>query len=427
MSHRTHVCIIGAGPAGASAAYFLARAGARVTLVDRANFPRDKTCGDFCSLRSILMLERMGIDLDSDFNSADATTPAQTIRAIQMISPGGVRVTTSAEHTVFGGLPRVVARYALDHAIVNAAIQAGVEFRPGLRAVGIEQNTELGLKQNTKQDNATVRVTFTTNTNATTSTESIEADFVIACDGANSPTRRWLGQPEFATRHSAFAVRRYVSGLRLKAPDTIQIYYLRELLPFYGWVFPAGPGRANIGVGLPADRLRGPLNQHSATSHACGLREHLERFSKHPLVMDACEVPPDQTGPIHGHPLPFASGLRPTNSQLTVGRVLFAGDAAGLIHPLSGEGIDFALESGELAANAILETMQSEDASAAFAGYTRRCRERIVQPCERAYYGRFFLKHPRWLDRYFRGVLLADQRAAGAGITAAAQLAGALL
>jgi flavin-dependent dehydrogenase len=252
----------------------------------------------------------------------------------------------------------------------------------------------------------------------------LDADFLIVADGANSQLRRWLAAPEFPVRHSAFALRQYLDGLRLPLPRTIQVFYLRELLPYYGWVFPLSESRANVGVGAAAGRLRFPERDEP------GLRALLSGFLQNPLVEGALggPAPGGQSQTVGGHPLHFASGIRPARSPLVLDRAIFAGDAAGLIHPLSGEGIDFALESGELAALSIRAAADSGDfraAGLALQAYQQHCYQRWIAPCERAANLRWLLRRPRLVDRYFRAVQDRDLRAPGPG-HAAARLAGTL-
>src|SRR3954470_22790736 len=120
------VAIVGAGPAGSSAATFLARQGARVTLLERARFPRDKICGDGCTPRSVWMLERMGLGAWPEAEAA----PADSVYAV---SPGGEVLEAAIPARLFGGKALIISRQVLDERLVRHAVQAGAELREGVR------------------------------------------------------------------------------------------------------------------------------------------------------------------------------------------------------------------------------------------------------------------------------------------------------
>lgn len=360
-----HVAIVGAGPAGSSAATFLARAGAKVTLLERARFPRDKVCGDGLTPRSLWMLERLGLV------QGGAPPPGgQAISRVYLASPGGVVLQAPMPAHVFGGRSAVVPRQVLDEQLVRLATAAGAELREDARVESLARH-ERG-----------VCVTLQGG-------ERIDADVVLGCDGSPSTVRKQLGAPDFPDEDAAFAVRVYYEGLNLTHPDAYGIFWERELLPAYGWIFPLPDGRANVGVGLRTDRMR---------KHGIKLPEVLDRFCAMPRA--AAELRGGRrAGRVQGHHLPFGTFAR----HLVWDRCLLLGDAAGFINPLTGEGIEFALESGLLAA----ETLVKAEKAGAFtraelAAYEERCAERFTRAFRQNGKLQRVFEHPRLIDNLFR-------------------------
>jgi menaquinone-9 beta-reductase len=305
------VAVIGAGPAGSAAAYFLAREGLRVALLDKFDFPRDKTCGDGLTPRALDVLDAMGV-LPKLEESAYVCT--------------GLTVRNSDEVTFRIELSRpteplrrilIVPRLQLDGILLQHALQAGAQFIPHAKVENIVQNDS--------------RVYLTTEDG-----QSLNCTTAVVATGANTGLLRKVGLLN-KMPHPNLAARAYfenVEGL----DDTIMLFFDGVERPGYGWVFPTGPTTANVGCGVFFDsRIPQPTHlRHLIQSHP-----HLRRILRNAR----------QVGPVKGHPLrtdfsPFLSGR---------GRVLVTGEAIGLVHPITGEGIDFALESAQLAAESILE------------------------------------------------------------------------
>ncbi len=290
------VAIVGAGPAGAAAALAARRAdpSAGVALLDRAAFPRDKVCGDGIAPHAVDVLRALG--------AADALAGYRPVSRLRVRSAGGrVALRTLARPDY------VVPRAVFDARLVAAAQRAGAElWRWRVRHVAVEAD----------------RVVLD---------GRLAARVVIGADGAHSAVARAVGARPHTGRDLAVAVRAYAPAPA--GPPCQDVAFVEADRPSYAWSFPIGDGRVNVGYGARADRLSVGRD---------GLLGRLEA-AVGPTGFDP--------GTARGHLLPLSTG-RPAPAE---GRVLLAGDAAGLVNPLSGEGIYYAVASGALAGAAALE------------------------------------------------------------------------
>jgi geranylgeranyl reductase family protein len=281
------VVIAGAGPAGAAAALAACRAGARVLLLDRAGFPRDKACGDGVAAEAVDVLAGLGV--------RDVTAGFPEVDRLRLIAPGGA--------TVARPLPRAahtIPRRVFDERLVRAAVEAGADLR---------RHTVRAIRDHGGPGPVVVD-------------ERFRAQVLIGADGAGSVIRRALGHPVNPPGHLAVAIRGY-------APTTNRteqvIVTTERRWPAYAWEFPLGDGTANVGYG---EVLRGePLSRAYL----------LERL--------ADLLPGTEPAGLRGHHLPLST-WRPAPGR---GRTLLAGDALSLINPFTGEGIFYAVLSGSLA------------------------------------------------------------------------------
>lgn len=284
------VVVVGGGPAGAAcaAAARLADPAATVLVLDRADFPRDKVCGDGIAPEALDVLAGLGIDPDA------LTAGYPAVPRLRLHSPGGTTV-ERAMHRPASVVPRAV----LDDRLLRAALAHRAELRRHVvrRLVVRPEHVVVD--------------------------DSVTAGVVVGADGAESVVRRALGIAPNRPDRLAIAIRGYApepAGL-----DGVQtILTTEQRWPAYAWSFPLGDGRANVGYG---ELVSGGVNRE-------GLVAGLARLL--PGV--------DPTG-LKAHRLPLSTG-RPRQPD---GRVLLAGDAASLINPLTGEGIFYAVLSGALA------------------------------------------------------------------------------
>lgn len=293
VAERWDVVVVGAGPAGSTAALaaLAAAPDARVLIVDRESFPRDKVCGDAAAAHVVRDLAALGVDHVTE--GFDPVCQIEVRPAVGDVSRGPVP----------GGM-HVIPRRVLDERLLAAAIDRGARF---------EQRR--------------VR-TCDSGPDGVVIDGSILAGAVVGADGAESVVRRQLSLPVNPGRHMAIAIRGYA-----RTADVDAVVALRSRdWPAYAWSFPIGDGMANVGYG---QLVRGSSITRAAL--LAGVDELLPGVSEGGSGWRA-------------HRLPLSTH-RPRQPD---GRVLLAGDAASLVNPLSGEGIFYAVRSGALAGRAAL-------------------------------------------------------------------------
>lgn len=323
---QADVVVVGAGPGGSSAAYFLARAGARVVLLDKETFPRDKTCGDCVSHSALEQLSRMGLDGWLETRSFHAPT------GVRIGAPNGelavLEISSHSEQTFRFG--RIIPRRELDATLLNVATAAGAQFVAGARATGMSVDNE----------RANVYVV------ANGKTQTLRCQIVIAADGTKGSFSHSVGLQKGPL--VGVAVRAYLAGDD-HCENFFDVFYEADIVPGYGWVFPVGHGICNVGIGMIAMQANGN-----------SLKSRLQEFiSTNPYVLDRLPNHKVVEGP-HGASLCWS--FRPKRTYRD--RLLTVGDVVGLINPLTGSGISKALISGEIAAQCAYDALASGDCSA---------------------------------------------------------------
>ncbi len=323
------VIVVGAGPAGSTAATILARAGVRVLLLDKARFPRDKICGDAVGLDGVRVLRRL--DLMPDIRAAGSVA----VRGVRLSGPSGASATMRLPEERVKEIGFVLPRLVLDHVLLKAALRAGATLVEGL-------SVDAPLFSN----GAVVGITGTREGESV----AFRAPLTIAADGAHSVFARKLPLRRKHKDARVFAVRAYYRGVR-GLNKNIEIHYTDKLLPAFGWIFPTGEDTANVGVGAWGGRaasrnLRGVFDSFLHTYAPA--RERLENATA--------------TTPVHGWPLDLGEG----SWRASAPGLLAVGDAASFVDPLTGEGIGTGMLSSEMAAATAISALTKGDFSAKF-------------------------------------------------------------
>jgi len=335
IPRQCDVIVVGAGPAGAAAAITLARSGRNVQVFDKARFPRDKCCGDGLTTLGLRELERLGFDPATvpgwfPVGSAVLRSPSGRSTRVPLVGPGTYAATAP--------------RRELDAALVDLARSAGATVHEGWAFTGLTG------------DDGTL--TFA---DGTTSVD-VHAPHVIAADGMWSPVRKAVGATVPDYRGEWHAFRQYARNVTGPAARDLIVWFEPDLLPGYAWSFPLPDGRANIGFGVLRDSTR------SVRDMGALWRKLLTR----PHVVEALGTGFELEGRHTAWPIP----ARVDSIALTHGPVLFVGDAAAATDVMTGEGIGQALETGRLAAEAILAGFDGVGGDAA-AAYTQAVTRRL--------------------------------------------------
>ncbi|HEY5263058.1 MAG TPA: geranylgeranyl reductase family protein [Acidimicrobiales bacterium] len=333
------VAIVGAGPSGSASAYWLAEAGWSVCLIEKKQFPREKTCGDGLTPRSVYQLKEMGLE---DVVAAHG----HKFQGLRGFGFGASLEMKWPEHPIFPGYGYTITRFNLDGLVAMRAEQLGATLLNGVEAVALLEPTDAaegalkgaaGVVVKDKDDVVT----------------EIRARYLIVGDGQNSRLGRELGTVRNKSWPMGMALRGYYTSERHDEPWIDSHLDIRDpkgdVVPGYGWIFPLGDGRVNVGVGLlsTGGAWKGvnttKLQEYfvSQTADAWGLND------------ESC------CGPATGGRLPMGLALGPRTGPNT----LTIGDAAGTVNPFNGEGIAYGYETGRIAAAVVAEALLNGDAS----------------------------------------------------------------
>ena len=361
------VVVVGAGPAGSATAYHLARNGLDVALLEKTAFPREKVCGDGLTPRAVKSLVAMGIDTSEQAGWLHN-------KGLRIIG-GGMRLEIPwPELASFPSYGLVRPRSDFDDLLARQAVKAGAVLHERTNVTG------------PVLDDRTGRITGVATTGENGAV-TYRAPLVVAADGNSSRLSLAMGLQKRDDRPMGVAVRTYYTSPRhdddwleswLELWDRDDTTGRERLLPGYGWIFGVGDGTSNVGLGILntstawgkvdyKDLLRRWLDQ---TPEEWGFREE------------------NRTQPVRGAALPMGFNRQPHYAR----GMLLVGDSGGMVNPFNGEGIAYAMESGEIAAQTIAQALARPTADArerALQGYPQ-----VLKQTYGGYYtvGRLFVK-----------------------------------
>ncbi|GAA3936904.1 geranylgeranyl reductase family protein [Actinoplanes auranticolor] len=332
VADEADVIVVGAGPGGSAAAYHMARHGLRVLLLEKTEFPREKVCGDGLTPRATRQLIRMGVDTSEKAGWLHN-------RGLRVIG-GGVRLELDwPELASFPNYGLVRTRLDFDDMLAKRAVEAGALLRTGVTVIGPVLDADgraIGVEAKAGPGKEPVQY---------------RAPLVIAADGVSGKFPLAMGLAKRDDRPLGVAVRRYYQS-PVRADDDYLESWLElrsaqdrdRLLPGYGWIFGLGDGRVNVGLGI--------LNSSSAFG----------KTNYRAMLTDWLNTTPEEwgmrgednaDGPVLGAALPMGFNRVPHYTR----GVMLVGDSGGMVNPMNGEGIAYAMESGELAAEVAVQAL----------------------------------------------------------------------
>lgn len=348
------VLIVGAGPAGSTAAYHLATAGIDVTVLEKTRFPREKVCGDGLTPRAVREMQLMNLP-------HDPSEGWRRNKGLRLIAGGRQIEVPWPELSNFPDYGLIRTRLGFDESLAVHARAAGAVILEGhsvSTALTDDAGTVVGARVSVLDDSG----------RKTGETQDFFADLVLAADGNSTRTAVSLGHEKRDDRPMGVAYRTYFTSPRhdddwmegwLELPDKAG-----NPLPGYGWVFGVGDGTSNVGLGiLNSSKAFGKLDYRQVLRDWTGAMPPEWGFTEE-----------NQVGPIRGAALPMGFNRTPHHSP----GLLLLGDSGGMVSPFNGEGISYAMESARFAAEFIVRAAGTNSALAAnhaLSGYSDYVRD----------------------------------------------------
>ncbi len=352
---ETDILIIGAGPAGAGAALFLAKMGISSFIVDRSTFPRDKVCGDALSGKVVEVLNKLDKGWAAELNQNEKMMDSW---GVTFVAPNGkslrVPFSTKKEKKTAPGF--ISKRIDFDYWLIEKV--------KSQKQITLFEATEI---RNYSRTNLGIIATAKDG-------KTFSAKMVIAADGAYSSFTKDIAGLKTEPQHNCFGLRSYFKNVRgLDEENFIELHFLKEMLPGYFWIFPLPGGYANVGVGMRADKMN---------NKKINLKKAFESvLQSNPAIRERF-AGAEQMGEVKLHGLPLGSKKR----KLSGDNYMLCGDAALLIDPFTGEGIGNAMMSGMYAASQAVLCLQHNNFTAAFIhNYDRELYKRLWPELQLSY------------------------------------------
>jgi geranylgeranyl reductase family protein len=369
---KTSICIVGAGPAGATASIFLCKMGIRHVIVDAAQFPRDKICGDGLDLNTIRVLNH----IDPTIIETELFTDKKNFTAsqgIRFILPGGRNVDILRKRnngiTDLTNKPMffISRRSDFDNFLVNKINRNIADLRLGTRIDKITKEAAVWKLEGQGPDGKI----------------EIETSFLIGADGDHSVVLRCLGLRSIDRNNYAGAVRQYWTGIQGMHPENLlEIYFPYSQPLSYFWIFPLPDGNANVGYGMASNFI---------AKHNISVRKEFEKLIKTDPVLADRFKNAQPLEKVKGWGIPMSGNDRKSYGE---GWMLL-GDAASLVCPTSGEGIGSGMISAYVASKFLQRAVQQNDFSEKmFTHFNREIHKRLRSD-EKFY--RFLKRVPPWL------------------------------
>lgn len=340
MTEEYDLIVVGAGPGGSATAYYASKAGLRTLLLDREEFPRDKPCGDGLMPHAAAEVALMGLRdwLDEPHHGTFTGFSLYTRTALlrQGVPP-----------TLYGPQGYVAAREETDAKLLDRAVGAGAHFRASHRATKLRRTPAgdvLGVEAETGAGD-----------------QRFDAPLVVVADGIGG-----FASEGMKAHQNAVARRQYFNNVAGPDKTNLHIFITGDMNEHgagYGWVFYFGDGRANVGAGVSTKTL-------ARTER--NLKDYFDRFLEEPELKDWLAG-----AQAEGPPRSWSLKTGMWGAKRYARGLLMVGDAGSMVHPISGEGVGYALESGRLAASWAHEAHARKDFSAStLSGYERQLRRK---------------------------------------------------
>ncbi|NWJ52625.1 MAG: geranylgeranyl reductase family protein [Bacteroidetes bacterium] len=326
------ILIIGAGPSGAACALRLSKSGYKVAVLEKEVSPRTKICGDALGVDVVNQLPMLSEGLLTDFLAFPSKLASH---GVKIVAPNGGSLAIPFIYKGAKGNGFICKRIDFDHLLYkHMNVSSNIQVIQNCRVISVQQKND-GILVNTSKG-------------------VFKGKVIVGADGVRSIVARNLGKIKLERNHFSAGLRVYYEGVTNFNPDNyIELYFIKEILPSYLWVFPLPNNQANVGLMMLASKVaKKKINLKETLNHLLATHPELKERFKNATPLET----------IKGHGLPLGSKKRLISGE----RFLLVGDAAGLIDPFSGEGVGNALRSGRIAAEHLIQCIEQNDYSASF-------------------------------------------------------------